>query len=193
MNPFLPTGDDKGGHVFTEKMLELPRFAKVFTTGPKDPLENKYCFYCMLRRRNISMRTRGLYELKRHFQRDCQFRADQLFREKYCLGKVLGRDGRVLYGVKLEKEREYYLELDVPDLDFKRPFRYDVLEGQPFTFTTEKSCVRIQIILLMTFLKSGGQLRALEHYWTEVGIVTGHFASIADFNWSPACISVNRF
>ena len=62
-NPLLPTGDDKGGYVFTEEMLELAPFAKVFATGPDDPLNNRYSFYCMLCKRNISMRTRGLYEL----------------------------------------------------------------------------------------------------------------------------------
>ena len=189
----MPSGDDKGGYVFTEEMLELVPFAKVFGTGPEDPLENKYCFYCMLCRRNISMRTRGLYEFKRHFQRDCHFRADQRFREKHCPGKVRGRDGRVLYGSKLEAEREVYMELDVPHLDFKKHFYYDVLEGKPFTFTTEESQVRIQINFLMTFLKSGGQLWALEDYWTQVGIATGHSAAIADFNWSPAHISVSNF
>ena len=59
LNPLLPSGDDKGGYVFTEEMLELTPFAKVFATGPEDPLENKYCFYCMSRRRNISMRIRS--------------------------------------------------------------------------------------------------------------------------------------
>ena len=111
LNPLLPIGDNKGGYVFKEEMLELAPFAKVFATGPEDPLENKYCFYCMLCRRNISMRTRGLYELKRHFQRDCRFRADQRFREKHCPGKNRGRDGRVLYGSRLEAEREIYMEL----------------------------------------------------------------------------------
>ena len=47
-NPLLPTGDDKGGYVFTEEMLELAPFAKVFATGPDDPLNNRYCFYCKL-------------------------------------------------------------------------------------------------------------------------------------------------
>ena len=193
LNPLLPAGDDKGGYVFTEGMLELAPFAKVFATGPEDPLENKYCFYCMLCRRNISMRTRGLYELKRHYQRDFHFRADQRFREKHCPGKVRCRGGRVLYGSKLEVEHEVYMELDVPDLDFKRPFYYDVLEGKPFTFTNEESRVRIQISLLITFLKSEGQLWALEDYWTQVGIATGHSAATADFNWSPAHISVSNF
>ena len=59
-NPLLPAGDDKGGYVFTEKMLELAPFAKVFATGPDDHLRNRYSFYCMLCKRNISMRTRGL-------------------------------------------------------------------------------------------------------------------------------------
>ena len=76
-NPLLPTGDDKGGYVFADEMLDLVPFAKVFATGPDDPLNNRYSFYCMLCKRDILLRTRGLYELKRHFQRDCPLRADQ--------------------------------------------------------------------------------------------------------------------
>ena len=94
--------------------------------------------------------------MKRHFQRKCHFRAHQRFREKYCPGKVRGCNGRVLYGSKLEADCEFYMEFDVPDLDFERPFYYDVLERKAFTFTTEDSRVRIQINLLMLFLKSGG-------------------------------------
>ena len=193
MNPLLPSGDDKGCYVFTEEMLGFAPFAKVFATGPENPLENNYYFYWMLWRRNFSMRTRGLFELKRQVQRDCHFRADQRFRENYCPGKVRGRNGRVLCGSRLEAERECYMELDVPDLDFKRPFCYDVLEGKPFTFTTEESRVRIEISLVMTFLRSGGQLWALEDYWTQVGIAAGHSAAIPDFNWSPAHIFVSNF
>ena len=40
-NPLLPAGDDKGGYVFTEGMLELAPFAKMFATGPDDPLNNR--------------------------------------------------------------------------------------------------------------------------------------------------------
>ena len=155
-DPLLPAGDDNACYVFTEEMLELAPFAKVFATGPDDPLNNRYSFYYMLCKRNISMRTRGLYELKRHFQRDCHFRADKRLREKICPGKVRGRDGRVLYGSKLEAEREVYMELDLPELSHKRPFYYDVLEEKPFRFTTEEDRIRIQINLLTIFLKSGG-------------------------------------
>ena len=154
-NPLLPAGDDKGGYVFTEEMLKLAPFLKVFATRPDDPLNNRHSFYCMLCKRNISMRTRGLYELKRHFQRDCHFRADQRLRENICPGKVRGRDGRVLYGCKLEAEREVYMELDLPELSHKRPFLYDVPERKPLTFTTEEDRIGIQINLLTIFLKSG--------------------------------------
>ena len=75
-NPIAPSGSDGGGYVFTEEMLELAPFAKVFATGPENPLKNRHCFYCMLCRRNVSMRSRGLYELKRHFQREHHLRAD---------------------------------------------------------------------------------------------------------------------
>ena len=44
LNPLLPSGDAKGGYVFTEEMLELALFTKVFATEPEDPLENKYRF-----------------------------------------------------------------------------------------------------------------------------------------------------
>ena len=191
-NPLLPASDDKGGYVFTEEMLELAPFAKVFATGSDDPLNNRYSFYCMSCKRNISMRTRGLYELKRHFQRDCHFRADQRLREKICPGKVRGRHRRVLYGSRLETEGEVYMELNLPELSHKRPFYYDVLEGKPFTFTTEEDRILIQINFLTIFLKSGGQLWALEEYWTQVGVATGHSASIADFIGIPARISVSN-
>ena len=79
----------------------------------------------------------------------------------------------------------------MPDLCYKRPSYYDVIEGKPFTFTTESTSNRIQIELLLIFLKSGGQLWALDDYWTQVGVLTGHSAAIADFNWSPSDISVS--
>ena len=50
------------------------------------------------------MKSRGLYELKRHFQREHHLRADQKFRARYHPSKVRGSDGRTLYGSKLEAE-----------------------------------------------------------------------------------------
>ena len=62
LNPISPIGSDGGGYVFTEELLEVAPFAKIFATGPENPLKNRHCFYCMLCRKNVSMKSRGLYE-----------------------------------------------------------------------------------------------------------------------------------
>ena len=73
------------------------------------------------------MNSRGLYELKRHFQREHHLRADERFRARYLPSKVRGSDGRTLYGSKLEAEKELFMHLEVPELDHKRPFYYDFI------------------------------------------------------------------
>ena len=189
--PISLSGSDGGGYVFTEEKLEIAPFAKIFATGPENPLKNRHCFYCMICRRNVSMKSRGLYELKRHFQREHHLRADQRFRAQYHPSKIRGSDGRTLYGSKLEAEKDLFMHLDVPELDHKRPFYYDVVEGKPFIFTSTSSRTLIQIDLLLIFLRGGGQLWILEEYWTLVGVLTGHSASTADFNWSLSYVSVS--
>ena len=114
------------------------------------------------------MKSRGLYELKRHFQRQHQLRADQMFRARYHPSKIRGSDGRTLYGSKLEAEKELFMHLDVPEMDHKRPFYYDVVDGKPFIFTSASSRTLMQIELLLIFLRGGGQLWTLEEHWTQV-------------------------
>ena len=133
----------------------------------------------MVCRRNVSTKSRGLYELKRYFQREHHLRADQRFPDRYHPSKVRGSDGRTLYGSKLEAETELFMHLKVPELDHKRPFCYDVIERKPFTFTMASSRTLIQMELLLIFLRGGGQLWML------------HSASTADFNWSASHISVS--
>ena len=137
------------------------------------------------------MKSRGLYESKRHFQREHHLRADQRFRARYHPLKVRGSDGRTLYGSKLEAEKELFMHLEVPELVHKCPFYYDVIERKPFTSTSANSRTLIQIELLLIFVKGGGQLWTLVEYWTQVGMLTGHSASTADFNWSASYISVS--
>ena len=171
-------------------MLELVGFAKIFATRLENPLKNRHCFFCMICRRNVSIRSRGLYEIKRHFQREHKLRADQRFRARYHPSKGRGLDARTLYGSKLEAERKLFMHLEVPELDHKRPFYYDVIKGKPFTFILANSRTLIQIELLLILLRGGGQLWTLKGYWIQVGVLTGHSASTADFNWSASYIPV---
>ena len=139
----------------------------------------------------LSMKSGGLYELKRHFEREHHLRAHQRFRARYDPSKVRGSDGRTLYGSKLEAKKELFMHLEVLELDHKRPFFYDVLEGKPFTSISAKSQTLIQNELLLIFIRGRGQLWTLEEYWTQVGVLTGHSASTAEFNWSASFISVS--
>ena len=96
----------------------------------------------------------------------------------------------MLYGEKREKEKEICIDYEVLEFESKRPFYYDVVEDKPFTFTTKKDRVGFQIQLLMTNLTSGGELWDLEDYWTQVGLLTGHSATVADFSGIPERMSV---
>ena len=101
--PISPRGSDDGGYVFTQEMLEIAPIAKIFATGPENPLKNCHCFFYMICRSKVSLKLlRGLYDLKRHFQREHLLRADQRFRARYHPSKVRGPDGRTLYDSKLE-------------------------------------------------------------------------------------------
>ena len=137
------------------------------------------------------MKSRGLYETKRHVQREHHLRADQKFRARYHPSTVRGSDGRTLYGSKLEAEKELFMQLEVLELDHKRPFHYDVIEGKPFTFTSASSRTLIQVELLLIFLKRGDQLWTLEEYRTQVGVLTGHSVITGYFNWSASYFSVS--
>ena len=42
--PISPSGSDGGGYVFSEEMLEIAPFAKIFATGPENPLQKLALF-----------------------------------------------------------------------------------------------------------------------------------------------------
>ena len=59
----------------------------------------------------MSLKSRGLYELKRNFQREHHLRRDHRFRARYHPSKVRGSDRRTLYGSKLEVEEGLFKHL----------------------------------------------------------------------------------
>ena len=137
------------------------------------------------------MASRGLSELRKHFERDHHLRADQRYREKYFPRAVLGKNALVLVGQKLEEVREKYKNFEVPELDQKRPYYHDVADGKTFTFTTQTHRTGFQLHLLMTLLRSGGELWGLEEYWTQVRVLARNSAQTSDFSRNPKRIRVN--
>ena len=67
-NPVHRCGTDDGGWVFTEDMLQRVPRVEGFPAGPEDPFHIRHTFFCMICRVNVSMRARGIYEIKRHYQ-----------------------------------------------------------------------------------------------------------------------------
>ena len=86
-----------------------------------------------------------------------------------------------------------YLDWEIREMSHKRPSYYDVLQGKPFVFTSVEDQVRIQIQLLTTFLKGGGQFWVLEDFWNQVGILTCNASLTSHFNWSHEHISVSSW
>ena len=137
------------------------------------------------------MAPRGISELKRHFQRKHQLRLDHRNREQYFPRDFRGRDARVLHGDKLETENESHKDYEVPKNSSERPRQNEVVDGKPFTFTTERDRVGIQFQLWLTLLRSGDSLWGLENNWTLVAVPTGPSAAVADFSWNPQRIGVS--
>ena len=59
---------------------------------------------------------------------------------------------------------------DVPETGHKRLFHYNAVEGRHFLITSEEDRVRVDLELLISFLKEDGQLWLLHDLWTQVGI-----------------------
>ena len=137
------------------------------------------------------MHARGVYVIKRQYRSPSHLSQDQRSREKFLPEAVRGRKARFLHEKPLVADRETHMDSEVPEMDHSRPFYYQVLEGKSFVFTNVDNWIRIQLHLLTTFLRGGGQLWVLEDFWMQVEISTCISAATCDFNRSQEHISVS--
>ena len=72
--------------------MQKRRWVKFIATGPKNLSENRRIFHCMICQINVSIRSYGNYETKRHYQSGCHPCQDQ----RFCFGTFL-----MLCGVKM--------------------------------------------------------------------------------------------
>ena len=188
-NPIPASETAKTGKIFTGATLVKTPFTALFAVCPIYPFKNKHCFDTMLCQKKVKMATQGKSDLRRNFEQDHHLRPDHRYGEKVSIAQSFVKIPRVLYDEKLEESRKKYLKFDVPELDHQRPYYYDVVEGKPIAFTSESVKTRIQIHLFITSLRSGAEIWSLEENWTQVGMLTGNFASTSDFSRSPEPIS----
>ena len=182
---FVDVAVVKGGSFLLRRCFKESRgVCMVFATGPEDPLHIQHKFFCIICRVILPMLAQGIYETKRHYQSQKRLCREQRYRQNYCPDALRGTDARLIHGIRLAAEGEVYMDWEIPEMDHKWPFYYEVVEGKPFQFTSVDGRGRFEIQPLNTFLKSGDQFWVQEDFWNQVGILTGKAASTSDFNWS---------
>ena len=65
------------GKTLKEAYFHKIEWTRTFVAGPKDPLDNPYCFYCQICRCNVSIYGKGAAEVRRHYSSRKHFRKDQ--------------------------------------------------------------------------------------------------------------------
>ena len=77
LNPIPKNSVSVGRWMFTEEMMPRVPRAKVFATGPDDPLNNRHKLYCKICRVNVCMRAWVVYDMNRPYQSPNHLREDQ--------------------------------------------------------------------------------------------------------------------
>ena len=103
------------------------------------------------------MRPHEIYEIEHHYQSSNHLHQNQRCKEKYYPGAKKGKDARILRGVRLIAEREYYMDYENRETESGLSLLWCAW-GEAFLFTSNGDQVRIRIDLLTTFLKGAGQL-----------------------------------
>ena len=190
----------------TEKILKSDfargmTWARTFVSGPKDPLANKYSFYCQICKVNLSCRSKGATEIRRHHKTEKHLRKDQRWRYEHLritdpvTGKVeyqvRDKYGRVLEPFELERELPKFINAELVDIGPKFPLYDDYIAGLGRTTAEPETRLNVQLSLMATYLEAHGTLSFLESLWSRVGVFANHQEMFADFDWSKEHILVS--
>ena len=88
--PALPDKDRMWG----PKMLAMIPWAGRFFSGPKDPVAHPFSAHCRVCQADVSVKSKGHYDIVRHWVRDKHFRREQKYRDEHGL-EVLNRQRQV--------------------------------------------------------------------------------------------------
>ena len=95
---FLSPAEVRVVLVFSKRVYQQVPCAKLFASGPADPLLNRYKFKCMICLVTVSMRSIDNYETKRRCQSPSHLRQNQFCGERYFLETLGGKYYRTLQG-----------------------------------------------------------------------------------------------
>ena len=111
------SGDESGGGLQSRPRKPKKKFmlkrsyateelGSLFVTGATDCSKHPGSFRCRICRRDVSLETKGRYEILRHFQGNKHFVRDQRLRLETPGFRVLDRRGRPLDDEELDRQRE---------------------------------------------------------------------------------------
>ena len=194
---------DLPNNVMRESAFEKYEWARVFVTGPMDPAHNKYRFYCQICKYNVSMLSRGLGEIRRHFKRERHFRKDQRWRYEHLTTvhpitkavrhHVLGRDAKELTETELLRELPFFENEELVDIGPKMPFYDDFMLGITRSQSTPELRASHQLSVFASFITRCGDLSFLRTFWTNVGTILNHQTTFQEFDWSTTATYVSIF
>ena len=188
--------------VFKESYFRKIEWARVFVSGPMNPLENPNCFYCQICCRNVSIYGKGAAEVKRHYASREHFRKDQKWRYTHrsqtdlisgtVTHFVRNKKGGLLGKLELEMELPKFVKENLVEIGEKLPF-YEDFKASRESVTPGTSRPYTQLCLVGDFLKSSGDFSLLRGMWNNVGTFTNHQSLFADFDWSDEKLTVSAF
>ena len=200
--PKTRRGVSRPGKIFKEAYFHKIEWTRTFVSGPMDPLDNPYSFYCQICQCNVSIYGKGAAEVRRHYGSRRHFRRDQKWRYVH-LAKtdpvtgetthaVRDKSGKLLNKLELELELPHFENEELIEVGDKFPFYEDVAKGGDAQITSQ-SRARTQLCLLGDYLRTGGDIGQLRSIWANVGTFTNHQGLFADFDWSDERLSVSCF
>ena len=176
-------------------------WTRTFVSGPKDPLNNKYMFYCQLCKRNLSCKSKGAREILRHHKTERHLRLDQRWRYEHLKSRdpvtgdmrheVRNKYGRVLDPYELDRELPLFINSPLVDIGPKFPFYDDVVGGEGQETSDADNRLKVQLSLIASMLPSSGNFGFLQTLWANVGVYADHQGNYADFDWSKDVLLVS--
>ena len=191
----------KRGKVMKDAYSKGIQWTRTFVSGPLDPVHNKFKFYCMLCKTNVSIYSKGAREILRHYRTEGHLRRDQKWRYVHLqetdeitgnvTHQVRGKDGWVLTPVELEKEKPFFMDVPLIEAGDRFPCFEDYMASIGGITNPDDLRTSTLISLIGTFIPKDGNFSLLQSLWTKVGQFTNHQALFSSFDWGSATLSVS--
>ena len=179
------------------------RWARIFISGPTNPLKNKYRVFCHICKKNLSMYSKGPREIERHFKTERHLRRDERWRYEYLrtvdpvtgedIHQVRGRDTKVLTKFELAKELPHFIDTELVELGERRPFYHEFIGEHPTSTLVEESRAATQLAVLGSFVGSCGNIQLLQRLWGHIGSYSQQQESFQNFTWDSDSLAVSTF